>query len=854
MADGEMTVEELSVENCDKEPIHIPGTVQPFAALIAGPLSLDTVDFASENLAEFLGIEAKSVLGNEWSSVLPDDVLHDIRNVLSFSTSAAQRERVGQYELRGNKIEVYAHRSPGERAIVEFERGEAQPLHTNRSALEQARLFIARAGAEQTVDRMLKAAVVGLRSLSGYDRVKAYRYDDDGSGEVVAEARAPDVPSYLGLRYPAWDVPAQARALQVKNPVRITSDVYQEPVTVLARTADLDPLDMSLAHTRGVSPIHVQYLKNMGVGGTLTIGLVVDGKLWGMFACHHMSPRVITSDVRIACELFGQIMSLLVKEKTESEQVAARARAAAARQQIIAETDATTDLLKAFPSISKVFRKLINCDGMAILRDDKLQTDASVPSSEAIRAVGGFNPHDEDLLKGTDSLQADGWHNGHDLGDTAGCLIVRATAAYPLQLMFFRDEKIKKVLWGGKPEKKVEDSPFGPRISPRGSFDAYQDEQCGRSEPWQLFDLTSAREIQIMLTQITAKGERQQLSRHKDLVTHQRQQDLMIAELNHRVKNILALIRSLSRQAKESSASLESYALALEQRIAALAAAHDLAVSGSKQGVGLKGILDTELVPYTKPDLSQVLMSGPVVGLRPDVAPMIALVFHEIVTNAAKYGALSNGDGIIQVRWELEERGINFRWREVGGPPVEPPKRHGFGRTLIERAIPYEFDGTVDLEYKPQGLEFRFTLPTDCLVDLEEDTKVELTGKVGEIKRVASDQTALLVEDNLVLAMDMVDSISRLGAEHIETAATVETALRELKMHKFDFAVLDMNLRGTVSFEIAERLIELQIPFIFVTGYGSRIDVPPELRDIPILTKPVDDGSLSHALGTILKG
>ena len=183
---------------------------------------------------------------------------------------------------------------------------------------------------------------------------------------------------------------------------------------------------------------------------------------------------------------------------------------------------------------------------------------------------------------------------------------------------------------------------FGPRLNPRSSFEAYLEEHGGRSADWTAFDLEAARELQKLLTQITTKGERAQLLRHKDLVSHQRQQDLMIAELNHRVKNILALIRSLSRQAKASSASLESYAQALEQRISALAAAHDLAVSNTMQGVSLRGILETELRPYLLDDSTQVLVSGPTVGLRADVAPMIALVFHEVVTNAAKYGALSD--------------------------------------------------------------------------------------------------------------------------------------------------------------------------------------------------------------------
>lgn len=867
--DQQISGENLTLDNCDREPIHIPGTIQPFGTLLAGHNTLKDIAYAAANLGDVLGMRPETALGSAFDEVLPGKLVHDIRNVLAYPTSRTQRERVGSYTINDRALDVYAHCNDAVQAIVEFEPAAPREDAPHQAPIERARLFLAQASSQPTIQRFLRVAVVGLRDLTGFDRVKAYRYAADGSGEVVAEARDWAAESFLGLRYPAWDVPAQARALQVRNPVRMISDVHQEPIEVIAHQGDIPPLDMSLAHLRGISPIHVQYLINMGVGATLTIGLVVDGALWGMFSCHHLSPRIVRSDLRIAVELFGQMVSLLIKERLEKEQRDAKLKAGNARQRILAETDAEKDLLHAFPSVADIAGELVQCDGIAVLREDKLQTSGSVPSAEAIRAIGDRLPEDENLLEATESLPQDGWHapgggpvsdplgdslvdNAPDLGDTAGCMIIRATAAYPLQLMFFRDEITRSVKWAGKPEKEIADGPFGPRITPRGSFAAYVEEQSGRCETWTAFDLVCAREIQVLLTQITAKSEREQLSRHKDMVTHQRQQDLMIAELNHRVKNILALIRSLSRQAKDSSASLESYALALEQRIAALAAAHDLAVSESMRGVSLRGALDTELGPYLRADNAQAVLSGPTIGLRPDVAPMIALVFHEIITNAAKYGALSTADGIVQARWEVNEDGLAFHWRELGGPLVQPPERNGFGRSLIEKAIPYEFDGTVNLEYDPAGVKLDFTLPAALLVDLEDDPVAEAKPQIGEIKRIASGKTALLVEDNIVLAMDMVDSITRLGADRIETAGTVETALNEIRTNDFDFAILDMNLRGVVVFDVATKLKEDGVPFLFVTGYGSAMDMPSSLENVPILTKPIDEGALQQGLEAIL--
>ena len=846
-----LTREELALDNCDREPIHRPGRTQPFGVLLAGPLDLSRIEFVSENADGILGRPARGLLGASFQEVLDRAVLHDVRNLLAMGSSTTQRERAGRYELDGRRIEVFVHRNPADQAVIELE-----PLDDDEETIEnpvdRMRLILGQASRQRELNKFLRVCVLGLQGLVGYDRVMAYRYTSEGDGEVVAEARSSGIESFLGLRYPAQDVPTQSRALQVRNPVRMLVDVEQKPVALLGHTEDPDTLDMSLAHLRGISPIHVEYLRNMGVGATLTIGLVVEGRLWGMFACHHMSPRVIRSDVRIAAELFGQMISLLIQQRLELEATEARARAEEARRRILAETDATSDLLHAFPELGPILRTVIDADGLGVLRDGKVQTLGSVPSSDAIRAIGDRAPDDDNLIDATDALAASGWTGDHETGEVAGSLLIRCTAAAPLQILYFRDEKTRNIRWAGNPVKTIEDSKFGPRLHPRSSFEIYLEEHGGRAPDWTAFDLEAARELQKLLTQITTRGERAQLLRHKDLVGHQRQQELMIAELNHRVKNILALIRSLSRQAKASSASLESYAQALEQRISALAAAHDLAVSNTMQGVSLRGILETEMQPYLTEESNQALLSGPVVGLRADVAPMIALVFHEIVTNAAKYGALSDADGVVRAKWSVDEEGLRFAWREMGGPEVTPPTRNGFGRSLIEKAIPYEFDGEVTLAYPPSGVTLDFRLPPAALVDMTEESDVKLVGSIGEIRKVATGTAALMVEDNIVLAMDMVESLTRLGADSVDTAGTVEEAMRAVRGRRFDFAVLDMNLRGSVSFEIAERLREDGTPFVFVTGYGSTIDLPETLADVPILTKPIDDGALSNCLERLL--
>ena len=845
---------DLDLNTCDLEPIHTPGRIQPFGVLLAGPANLSTITYCSANTTEFFGTDPKGILGNSFKQVLSSQLVHDLRNLASMSTITKQRQRAGLYEIDQGTFEVYLHVNPNQMAVVELEPAEAITTRAGQSAIDEMQKYLAATDPNQDINKLMNWCVTGLEALTGFDRVMAYRYEPNGDGEVIAERRGAGVPSFLGLRYPAWDVPEQARALQIKSPVRMLVDVQQTPVAMLSHEKEAKPLDMSLAHLRGVSPIHVEYLGNMGVAATLTIGLVVEGRLWGMFSCHHSSPKIITSDVRIAAELFGQIISLMIKQRLDLEKSVRRHRAADASKQISAETVATTDLLNSFPSLAPILMDVIDCDGIAIDYEGKILTHGSAPSDAAITALGKYEFDKEDVIAGWSNLSRSTLISDEDLSDTAGAMLVRATAAYPLQLFFFRDEKIRSVDWAGKPEKTMENGPLGPRVTPRGSFEAYLEEQKGYCDQWDEPDKAAAREVQILLTQIAAKGERLQLLRHKDLVSHQRQQDLMIAELNHRVKNILALIRSLSRQAKASSASLESYALALEQRISALAAAHDLAVSNTMKGVSLRGILKTELAPYLGADSSQVILSGPLVGLRADVAPIIALVIHEVVSNAVKYGALSVEDGVVRVKWSLNNERLQFGWQEMNGPSVSEPERHGFGRSLIEKAIPYEMDGDASLSFDPSGVKFSFELPPDNLVELKEESTSKLVGTVAKVERAASGKSILLVEDNVVLAMDMMDSISRLGAEHVETASSFAQGMTAAQKGDFDFAILDMNLRGTVSFDIALKLKERGIPFAFATGYGSQVGLPDELRSAPILTKPIDEGTLSKCIQDHLSG
>jgi len=686
-----------SLSACDSEPIHTPGQIQPFGAMVACPISLGEITYCSGNVASFLETQPEMLLGAAFDSVFGKELTHGLRNLVSVSTARNQRERAGLYDLPQGTFEIFVHVNKDDLAIVEFEPPPSINPNAVQTPLDKMRKYLAAANERDSILGLLKVCVAGLSDLSGFDRVMAYQYLPNGDGEIVAEVRSPGVNSFLGLRFPSWDVPTQARALQIKNPLRILIDVDQVPIPILTIAQGQPPIDLSLAHTRGISKIHTEYLTNMGVQATMTIGIVVDGNLWGMFACHHMSAKTVGCDVRIACELFGQMISLIIKQKIEFEKTLKRQKAAIARENLLAEVDMQRDILECFPALVPLMNDILVSDGLALIHEGKIERAGNTPSEEIIHRLAKIDTSQDTLIKGIDNLSEFSQTENDTLDGCAGALILRATEAQSSELVFFRNEKVSQLNWAGRPEKTLEPGPLGPRISPRGSFDAYVESQTGFCDQWDAADIASAKEIQGLLTQFIVRGEKFSLIRQKEVIVHQRQQDLMIVELNHRVKNILALIRSLSRRTKETSDSLESYAMSLEQRITALSEAHDLAVSHAIQGVSIRGVLEAQLSPFLSRGRSQARLAGPLVGLRADIAPMVSLVLHEIISNAAKYGALSNDTGSIDIKWELSNGGLCFSWEEKDGPAFEPPTRRGFGRSLIEKAIPFELDGSADL-------------------------------------------------------------------------------------------------------------------------------------------------------------
>jgi light-regulated signal transduction histidine kinase (bacteriophytochrome) len=845
----------VDLTNCDREPIHIPGAIQPIGFLVA--LTADwQVARASANIEDFLHQSPEAVVGALIQDLFTPKAVHDLRNRVAMLGGRDAVERLFSCVLvdGGPAFDVAVHVSAGEVVIeaepASGEHGDASgAVRSMMSRLDQAADFPAfyREGARQ------------VRALLGYDRVMVYRFAEDGSGEVVAEAARSGIGRFMGLRYPATDIPAQARELYRRNLLRLITDVNAVPVPIIpARNQDGRPLDLSLSTLRSVSPIHIEYLKNMGVGASLSISIIVDGKLWGLFACHHYAARRPTFERRSVSELFAQMFSMRLESRERKETVEYERRARDISDQLLGAVASDETLLKDPDWLADILTHAIPADGVGVwLGGNHAFSGETPPLEDFRRIVRALNGTAAGRVFATDHIGALVPDASAFASGAAGLLAIPISRSPRDYVILFRRELVHSVRWGGDPHKPVSFGPNGPRLTPRESFAEWKELVEGRSQPFTASEIRVAETLRATLIEVVlrladeASAERQQSSAR---------QELLIAELNHRVRNILGLIRGLIRQSEPTSASIADFVKVVDGRIHALARAHNQITDDHWGPAPLQALIDAEAAAFVD-ERGRINLEGEPVLLNPNAYSTMALVLHELVTNSNKYGSLSTQDGRVVIGWSRNAaRDLIMEWREIGGPPVTPPTRQGFGTTIISRSVPYDLGGSADVAYEPGGVHAVFRIPARHL----SEPRPTDGGKTIKYPRpaighpqilpdaVLASHDILLVEDSLIIALDAEDIANRLGAASVTTAATVEGALEFIDAARPTVAMLDINLGDRHSYPIADRLAEVGVPFIFATGYGEQANPPIEHRGRPIVQKPYTLENVARAFDSLI--
>ncbi|MCB8837610.1 HWE histidine kinase domain-containing protein [Aurantimonas sp. VKM B-3413] len=846
MSDQTQTFD-VDLSNCDREPIHLLGQIQGFGFLVA--VSMDwMIQHVSANIGAFCGREADEILGGPVADILPPSSLHAIRGRLQLLAPNEGSERIFGVDLfqTGRAFDVAIHISD-ESIVIEAE-PSSQTEAVNPGALVKS--MIARIQRCESLPQLYNECVRQLRAITGFDRVMLYRFSENGAGSVIAEALGRSIEPFLGLNYPAADIPKQARALYIRNQIRIIADVDATPVPVVP---PINPhgqaLDLSLSLLRSVSPIHIEYLQNMGVSASFSISIVIDGKLWGLFALHHYSARHLPMELRSTAELFGQMVSLVIEGRLAKEMRLVEETARDLHDKVVGRLISTTPSIDELIDFASDFRELIAADGFALWAHGVARTVGTCPFPDDLPALSRFlNRAAASRVYATDNLGAV-YPKATDFADRAAGLLAIPISRTPRDyLLFFRREIVQNVTWAGNPQaKEAVYGPNGSRLTPRKSFEAWQETVRGKSTAWTLSEMKAAEALRVSILEVLLRFNEEN-ERQRAQATQR--QELLIAELNHRVRNILALMRALVVQSRAGARTVEEFSNIIGGRIQALARAHDQITEDSYAAQSLRDIIQTEIEAYIGSKAGRVSLTGPEILVDAKAFSTLALVFHEMVTNSAKYGALSDSRGAVEVEWMVDENDCcTLRWRELDGPPVAPPVRRGFGSTIIERSIPHDLGGTAEVDYRLAGLQARFVLPPNVFgvsepgQELGRHEAVEAqTGKgnsVSDLKTSLQGLRGLVVEDNMIISLDAEQLLLDQGMAEVFTAMSVADAKRIIEKEAVDVAILDVNLGSETSFPLITPLNQKGVPYVFVTGYGEKIDLPEDAADgVEAIKKP----------------
>ncbi|AWI25628.1 histidine kinase [Flavobacterium pallidum] len=476
----------VNLTNCEHEPIHIPGSIQPHGFMIALGKEDFKINFCSANSHEFIELSHEQLLGKEFKAVfgdLADGILQEyIRSFASTNTS------ILKLNLQGQPFQCTLHLS-GDNYVLEAE-PDTNSVKDITDVYNQTASFLSYMNNTSTLQELCQLIAQGTRDITGYDRVMVYRFDKEYNGEVFAEACADNIEPFLGLHYPHTDIPVQARELYLKNLLRLIVDINYKPVPIFTIDDGTDKnLDLSLSILRSTSPIHVEYLQNMGVGATMTISLIHRGRLWGLIACHHYSYKNLTPEIRLASQLQGQFITSQIDVRQSNEEYDLARRTNIALEKL--NSSELPPLIESFKiiSVNPELLKLCNATGVSLLISGQVFKNGLSPSDENVRILSELlRDYSNDSTFYTDKLI-------NFVGDLKElCENISGVIYHSLgnnnSIIWYRPETLSEVHWAGNPDKAIVKDSKG--LHPRNSFNLWKQIIKCRSNEWLQPELNAA--------------------------------------------------------------------------------------------------------------------------------------------------------------------------------------------------------------------------------------------------------------------------------------------------------------------------------------------------------------------------
>ena len=721
----------VDLNDCDREPIHIPGTIQAFGVLLALDAEMKVTQI-SDNVHDHLSLGVGDVLGRSLSELVGRDACDEVRAVLREERwFDANPLRIS---ASGKQFDGIVHRHDGV-AILELEPNPNPESVDERSVHHPFRAALMRVQRATTVSELAEIITNEMRRTTRFERVMLYRFHEDGTGSVDAEAKAPELDAYLGLRYPASDIPAQARRLYLKSWLRLIFDADEKPARLVPplRPDTGAPLDLSFSVLRSVSPVHIEYMKNMGVRASMSVSIVVRDRLWGLISClNHTSARRVSQTTRSACEFLGRLASLQIAAFEDAALIDLRGRRRAVEEVLRHAMEAKEgDALVSILTEPRTLMDLVDAGGAAVVTDE-IATCGRVPPPDVIRAIAKWLD-DEGRQRpfATASLGSD-FPPALVASDVASGIL---TFALPgARLMWFRPEIIETVNWGGDPTKAADAS---GKLRPRHSFALWKEQVRGWSRRWTASDLEAADELQRRATEVDLE---RRLRNERRAV---RARDELLATVSHDLKNPLQIIHLQAenllgklvdddpithhvRGAVGRIARSSTRMKALIQDLVDLSRIESKALPLERRSVDVRALLE-EAISDAQPlaDAKRISLVADGVDAPPldGDAHRLSQVLSNLLGNAIKF---TDEGGTVTVRARPLEAELSVSVADTGRgiapddlPHVferywRPKHAHAEGTGLglyIARAVVEAHGGRIEATSSPRGTTFTFTLP-----------------------------------------------------------------------------------------------------------------------------------------------
>jgi len=664
---SEVKAPAIDKADCASEPIHIPGAIQPHGYLFVLDATNHAVVAVSRNAADAFDLSPADMLGRPASDFLASRTPDALDDILARQDSAPAFRVAMRTPSRSDDLDGVIRAGDGV-ILLELEVGasaqwESRLFGEVRSAIERIRH-------SPSTEAACQALTEEVRRLCGFERVMAYRFDDDWNGLVVAEDCAAGAHSYLGHAFPASDVPPQARALYLRNTVRIIPDAGYQPSPIVppVHPATGQPIDLSDVTLRSVSPIHLEYLANMGVMASMSVSIVRDNRLWGLVACHHNSPRILPQSVLQSCALLAQATAWHL----ESNERAAAAVSLAAVRRLYPhlERDEHPDFRDSLAMVGTSLLATTRSHGMAIWQPEGVWAIGLRPSDRQVHALAAWLTQ-----AGQDHVTTDRLSELYPVGGlvalASGMVAARLGAGW---LFWFRGEWPRSITWAGRPDGATRDAGTG-RINPRKSFASWRRKVRGRSEPWTVADLSAAEEVEtLVLRAIMSDKVRQLVESEKALreakqfaETATRAKSRFLAQMSHEIRTPLNGVLGMAQV-------MASDALSDQQR--------DRLRVIQKSGAGLLTVLD-DILDLSKIEAGQLDLENVIFDIK-EVAGDALDVFQSIASAKAISLVLDISDDA-QGAW----RGDPVRLRQVIG-------------NLVSNALKFTSQGEVSVTVDAQ--------------------------------------------------------------------------------------------------------------------------------------------------------